>query len=251
MSDIDSRIHRILSNLADVREELLDLSDAIWRAIDHNDPAELERGFNFKQAYNEKRAAFDLVAGELSEIVREYAQGDLAPEAVLGEEIETEVESDQVREVETLPEPSAEAHIVEGLHAEVQYGIDDDFAGRSPFGFVLEERVVTGLRSWEFLYLTFLQEMAKRNWETFSGLPEVAVFQPGDTMFSRDSGVLRKALQVTEEMYAEGDLSVTTMLDNIRVLLAEFGIPADALKVMIKVEKSGVVESRTLESAIA
>jgi hypothetical protein len=62
----NERTRQILEDLEAVRENLLALSDDIWLSIDHNDPQALEEGVQFKRAYNEKMAAFDQVAVELS-----------------------------------------------------------------------------------------------------------------------------------------------------------------------------------------
>jgi hypothetical protein len=67
-----SRTRQILEDLEAVRENLLALSDDIWLSIDHNDPAALEAGVEFKRAFNEKAAAFDVVASDLSAIVQRY-----------------------------------------------------------------------------------------------------------------------------------------------------------------------------------
>ena len=66
------RTREILEDLEAVRENLLALSDDIWLSIDHNDPQALEQGVEFKRAYNDKAAAFDQVASELSALIQQY-----------------------------------------------------------------------------------------------------------------------------------------------------------------------------------
>src|SRR3954464_4141146 len=66
------RTRKILEDLEAVRENLLALSDDIWRSIDHNDPEALEAGVEFKRAYNAKAADFDRVATELSVLIQQY-----------------------------------------------------------------------------------------------------------------------------------------------------------------------------------
>ena len=66
------RTREILEDLEAVRENLLALSDDIWQSIDHNDPEGLEEGVRFKRAYNEKMAAFDTLASELSAMIQQF-----------------------------------------------------------------------------------------------------------------------------------------------------------------------------------
>ena len=71
-SPVQSRIRQILEDLEAVRENLLALSDDIWLSIDHNDTDALEEGVEFKRQYNEKMAAFDTLATELSRMVQQF-----------------------------------------------------------------------------------------------------------------------------------------------------------------------------------
>src|SRR5262249_47233651 len=50
----------------------LALSDDVWLSIDHNAPQAFEEGVQFKRAYNEKMAAFDTLATELSVLIQQY-----------------------------------------------------------------------------------------------------------------------------------------------------------------------------------
>jgi hypothetical protein len=64
------RTRAILEDLEAARENLLALSEEIWLSIDHNDPESLEDGVQFKRAYNEKLAAFDALASDLSTMIQ-------------------------------------------------------------------------------------------------------------------------------------------------------------------------------------
>ncbi len=232
MSDFETRKHRILSALNDVRENLMVLSDDIWHNIDHNDPEELEKGFKFKQAYNEKRNAFDKLAEELSRLIQEYPQ------------VQLKQESQEKR----VSKPADEIPIEKELDAEAQHSIDEDFTHKRPFGFVLQEQAFTGLSSWVLLYHTFLDEVAKQDKKKFSQLPENQAFrsQSGNKIFSRNAQDVQKALAMKEGVYAEGNLSANLIIENIKKLLSEFSIPPDSLKVLLREETRGVIESKVL-----
>ena len=80
----EDRTRHILQDLEAVRENLLALSDDIWLSIDHNDSEALEEGVQFKRAYNEKMAAFDTLASELSAMVQQYTSVRLESEEQSG-----------------------------------------------------------------------------------------------------------------------------------------------------------------------
>jgi len=84
------RTRIILEDLEAVRENLLALSDDIWLSIDHNDPDALEEGVAFKRTYNEKLAAFDSLATELSVLVQQFTSVNLEAEEQTGGDSESE-----------------------------------------------------------------------------------------------------------------------------------------------------------------
>jgi hypothetical protein len=87
---IQDRVRRMLEDLEAVRENLLGLSDDIWLNIDHNDPEGLEEGVEFKRSYNEKMAAFNKLATELSDLVQQFTKVQLEAEEQTGLASETE-----------------------------------------------------------------------------------------------------------------------------------------------------------------
>jgi hypothetical protein len=118
-SAMPDRTREILEDLEAVRENLLALSDEIWQSIDHNDPEGLEEGVRFKRAYNEKMAAFDTLASELSAMVQQFTSVRLGEH----EEIGGEDESENVR-------------IIQALNQEEPHSIDEDFTFKRPYGFM-------------------------------------------------------------------------------------------------------------------
>lgn len=75
------RISEILSSLEQTEEDLLDLSDDIWSSIDHNDPEELEAGYQFKREYNEAMAEFTQVAEQIQRLISNFTQVQADEEA--------------------------------------------------------------------------------------------------------------------------------------------------------------------------
>ena len=58
------RIQQILTDLERVQENLLALSDDIWLNIQHNDSQELQKGYEFKLAFNEKLDEFNQISSQ-------------------------------------------------------------------------------------------------------------------------------------------------------------------------------------------
>ncbi len=105
-----SRTRQILEDLEAVRENLLALSDDIWLSIDHNDPEALEEGVQFKREYNEKIAAFDALASELSAMIQQYTSVNLEAEEQTG-----------------LGDQERNERIIQELNREEPHTIDEDF----------------------------------------------------------------------------------------------------------------------------
>ena len=114
---------------------MLVLSDDIWQSIDHNDPDSLEEGVAFKRTYNEKLAAFDSLATELSVLVQQFTSVNLAAEEQTGGDSETE-----------------NHRIIQELDRDVPRSLDEDFTYKRPHGFILLGRGTTGITTWKRLY---------------------------------------------------------------------------------------------------
>src|SRR5437660_8196234 len=82
----NERTRQILEDLEAVRENLLALSDDIWLSIDHNDPQALEEGVQFKRSYNEKVAAFDALAADLSALIQQFTSVRLEADEQTGQD---------------------------------------------------------------------------------------------------------------------------------------------------------------------
>ena len=135
------RTREILEDLEAVRENLLGLSDEIWMSIDHNDPEGLEEGVQFKRAYNEKMAAFDALASELSTMIQQFTSVRL-------EEREESGEDDESQNV----------RIIQALNREEPHSIDEDFTFKRPHGFILDGRGTTGVTTWSRAFVLICKE---------------------------------------------------------------------------------------------
>ena len=218
----DERTRQILEDLEAVRENLLALSDDIWRSIDHNDPQALEEGVQFKRAYNEKMAAFDQVAAQLSELVQQYT-------AVRLEAAEETGAGDRERNERIIAE----------LNREVPHALDENFTFKRPHGFILDGQATTGITTWRRLYELLCQQLLRRDANRFHALPDNADFisSRGNRSFARDPSELRSASLIGDGIHAEINLSANSVGDMIRRLLVAFDIPTDRLQLFLRQDR--------------
>ena len=221
-SSIQNRIRRILEDLEAVRENLLALSDDIWLSIDHNDPDGLEEGVQFKRAYNEKMAAFDTLASDLSVMVQQFTAVRLESGEQSGEESESENE-----------------RIVQELNREEPHLIGEDFTYKRPHGFILDGQATTGITTWRRLYELLCQQLHRRDPDRFRTLPENPDFisNRGHHSFTNDADHLRHASQVADDLYTEVNLSANGIRDTILRLLTTFEIPEDRLQLFLREDR--------------
>ncbi|MBI2478500.1 MAG: DUF2283 domain-containing protein, partial [Planctomycetia bacterium] len=114
-SEIDALYIRLIHGPQECRT--IRLNEDIWLWIDHNDPEALEQGVEFKRAYNEKAAAFDQVASELSALIQQYTSVRLE---------ETEQTGGDDRE--------QNERLIAELNRDEPHGLTEDFTYKRPHG---------------------------------------------------------------------------------------------------------------------
>lgn len=215
------RVRRILEDLEAVRENLLALSDDIWLSIEHNDARALEEGVEFKRRYNEKMAAFDGLASELSDMVQGFTSVRL-------EETERSTENRDENE-----------RLVRELDREQPHTLDEDFTFRRPHGYVLDGQAATGITTWRRLYELVCQQLARRDGERFRALPDNRAFisSRGHREFNTNAADLRSPMLVAEGIYAEINHSANAVRDLMRELLEQFNIPPDQFRIYLREDR--------------
>jgi len=217
-----TRTRVILEDLEDVRGNLLELSEDFWTSIDHNDAEALEAGVEFNRAYNAKVAAFDIVAGELSQLIQQY----------------TSVRLESTEQSGTLDDSSNERLIAE-LDREVPHGLDEDFTFKRPFGFILDGQATTGLTTWQRLYELVCANLVARDEQRMRSLYEHPDFTSnrGNRAIEHDSAKLRKALQIADGLFIESNLSANSIRDVIQRLLQQYQIPIEHMRVYLRQDR--------------
>jgi EAL domain-containing protein (putative c-di-GMP-specific phosphodiesterase class I) len=221
-SSSSERTRQILEDLEAVRENLLALSDDIWKSIDHNDPAALDAGVEFKRSYNAKVAAFDQIAADISSLVQQY----------------TSITLEAGEETGALDREHNERIIAE-LNREEPHTLDEDFTFKRPHGFILDGQGTTGITTWRRLFELVCKQLLQRDVARFRALPENPDFisNRGKGYFSRSADELRYAWEIEKGLYAEVNLSANGLKDMMRRLLKEYELPTASLRLFLREDR--------------
>jgi hypothetical protein len=216
------RTRQILEDLEAVRENLLALSDDIWRSIDHNDPDALEAGVEFKRAYNGKAAEFDRVATDLSALTQQYT-------------------SVRLQEAEQTGGDDREQNerIIAELNREEPHYLDEDFTYKRPHGFVLAGQAATGITTWQRIYELVCRQLVVRDMPRFRGLSSDPEFisNRGHHTVTTEPAKLRKALDVGHGVFVESNLSANGIRDMLRRFLKAYEIPKAGMRIYLREDR--------------
>jgi hypothetical protein len=217
-----ARTRQILDDLEAVRENLLALSDDIWRSIDHNDPEALEAGVAFKRAYNAKAADFDRGATDLSALIQQYTSVRL-------EEAEQSGGEDREKNERIIAE----------LNREIPHRLDENFTYKRPHGFILDGQAATGITTWQRMYELVCRQLLARDQTRFRGLINDPHFisNRGHHTVTTDPGTLRKELDVGHGLFVESNLSANGISDMLQRFLDAFDIPLDRMQVFLRQDR--------------
>jgi len=219
-----SRIRAILTDLERVRENLLALSDDIWLSIDHNDSKAVKRGAEFKLAYNEKMAAFDHVASELSALVQQHTAVQLEP----------------TTSNEAAPKnAAANERLIKELDKEEAHSLTEDFRYKRPYGFVLQRRAFKDIVTWRHVLELVCRVLHEKDPKRFSALPDNPDFisTHGKSYFARKPDLVRSPSKVAPNVYAEVNLSANNIRDRICELLKTFEIPENEMTIYLRQDR--------------
>ncbi|NWF79738.1 MAG: hypothetical protein HXY37_06780 [Chloroflexi bacterium] len=212
LRSVEARVRQILTDLEQVREALLALSDDIWLNIDHNDVQALEEGVAFKRAYNERMADFNRHAAELSSLIQQFTQVTVET-PVSAETSERNGEAENER-------------IIRELDRETPHYLGEHFSYKRPYGFVLKGQAYKDIVTWQSVYKLVCSLLAKLDPHRFALLPdnEAFVTRRGNRDFSRNPKDLRAPLALTDGVYAESNLSANEIARRIGLLLDAFDV---------------------------
>ena len=221
------RVQQILTDLERVQESLIALSDDIWLNIDHNNSDTLEEEVKLKVKFNKKLVEFHNIACDIADSIEHFTK--VSPQPA------------DVGTVGTLEY----TRILTELERTRRYTLEEDFTFKRPYGFIFQGQAYKGINTWRNLYHLFCKQLASKNLSSFQEFiqnREAKTIKVG-AMFAKESNSLRAPLQITDDIYAEGNLSANSIRDRIKILLSAFGVDSQEMSLYLSQDRSLAEES--------
>jgi len=217
------KIKDILDMIDTLQEQLLSLPDDMLLTIDPRDNESLEQGLKFIKSYNENLNHFTTSSSKLAEQVKTYL--GINPEE---DELEQETTNRQKRD-----------RIIKELDKTSPHTLDEEFTYKRPYGFILQDSAIKGLKTWKNMYLHVLNILKNKAPEKFAMLPKTEKFisKRGNPLFSKTGTELRVAEKLSEGFFVEVNLSANMIRNNIRELLGHFDIEPLSMKIYLREDR--------------
>jgi len=227
------KIKDILDTLDTIHEQLLALPEDMLLNIDPRDNESLDSGVAFIKQFNKNLTQFSSSAKQLAEQIKTYLK--INPEV---EEVEQEDSNRQKRD-----------RIIKELDQTKPHNLEEDFTYKRPFGFVLGDTAMKGLKTWKNLYIHVLNIYKKKDPARFSmlHLNERFISSRGNPLFSKTGKELRIAEKLADDFYLEVNLSANMIRNNIRVILDYFGDKPMEMKVYLREDRDAGIEIKHLQ----
>lgn len=220
MARINDRIKKILENLEQINEDLLALSDDIWLSIDHNDNVTMEEGVKIKSSYNQELREFNRLSDNISDLLEEFT--GTKPSL-----IEAETASDGENE-----------RIIKELDKKEKHYLSEDFTYKRPYGFNFNGKAYKDVTVWKRLYVLFLNYLSQHESDFKKVIFDSRfVSKKGHKSFSKDEKELRSPLKITEDIFAETNLSANDITDRMIEVLSAFGYKEEDFVVYLREDR--------------
>ncbi len=216
-------INQILDSLNTLQEQLMSLPDDMLLSIDPRDNDSLDKGVNFIKEFNRNMTQFTRSTAAIAEQIKTHF--GINPEE---EELEQGNDSRSSRE-----------RIIRELDKTQVYSLLDNFTYKRPYGFVLGEVAVKGIKTWKSMYLQILSAMKSKDPLLYANLTKEEKFfsKRGNPLFSETGKELRVAEKINDNFFAEVNLSANMIRKNVTELLTHFGADPTAMKVYMREDR--------------
>lgn len=217
------KIKDILDTLDTIQEQLLALPEDMLLNIDPRDNESLDSGVAFIKQFNKNLTQFSSSANQLAEQIKTYLK--INPEE---EEVEQENSNRQKRD-----------RIIKELDQTSPHSLEEDFTYKRPFGFVLGDTAMKGLKTWKNLYVHVLSIYMRKDTARFSKIhqDERFISSRGNPLFSKTGKELRVAEKLADDFYLEINMSANMIRNAIRDVLEYFGENPMEMKVYLREDR--------------
>jgi hypothetical protein len=217
------KIKQILDTLNSLQENLLSLPDDMLLSIDPRDNDSLDQGTQFIKAYNDSLSQFTESSVKIVHMVKSHFR--INPE-----------EDDIVKESTNRQQRD---RLIADLDKSVPHTLEENFTYKRPYGLILGDAAVKGLKTWKSLYLYVLDILQSCDPKKFSALPQTVRFisNRGNPLFSNEQTILRIGEKLSSGIYAEVNLSANMVRNNLRDLIQYFGFEPSTMKIYLREDR--------------
>ena len=129
--------------------------------------------------------------------------------------------------------------VVKALDRKKPFALSEDFTHKRPFGFMVNDFVVSDLKTWKQLYWRFFEYLHLQNFDGFAELPEIEKLHTrrGKPNFSINKEPLRDPMKVPGGLYVESNLSANGMVGQIRQLIAHFQLDEEQVRIYLREDR--------------
>ncbi len=219
---MNMQVKGLLDQLEELREQLLAFADDVFHSIDHRNPDQLAQGVEFIKTYNDRLAAFDQLAAQLSGMIQQY----------------THVRVENTSLVPPTDKISFE-RITRELDTATPHYLVEDFTYKRPYGFILRGAAYKDILTWKHLYEAVCRILADLDPDRWAALPDNSNFTSSQNRkaFSHSESDLRGPLPTIRGIFPESHYSANSIRDNMVKLLREFGVNHDELKIYLRQDR--------------
>jgi len=217
------KIKDILDTLNTLQEELLSLADDIHLSIDPRNKDSLKQGYEFLTSYNENIDDFSEISTKLEEQIKSHF--GVSPE------------TDEI--VRSDANKTERDRIIKELDKTQAHYLGENFTYKRPYGFIIDDIAIKGLKTWKNLYLNLLSTLHQSNKIKYDNLPIEEKFETnrGNRYFSTDKTLMRVPVKVDGGFYTELNLSANHICNLIKLLLDYFNIQPNELKIYLREDR--------------
>jgi len=220
---MQTKLKEILDTLNNIQENLLSLPEDMLLNIDPRDNDSLEQGSRFISAFDDNLDQFMDITTKITEQIKTHFS--INPEE---EELEKESGGQQ-----------RQARIIRELDKTTPHNLDENFTFKRPYGFILGNTAVKGIKTWRNLFILTLDELHGKDPSLFAKLPEEKKFisNRGKPLFARDRESLREGMGLKSGLYVEVNLSANDISKNIKTLLEYFQLDPKTMKIYLREDR--------------
>lgn len=218
-----TNIKHILDSLNTLQEQLMSLQDDMLLSIDPRDNDSIDKGAALMKAFNNNMHQFAVSANSIAEQIK--TQFGINPE---DDDLEQESANRSKRE-----------RIIKELDKSQAFSLKDDFTYKRPYGFVLDDVAIKGIKTWKSMYIQILNFVYEKDPVRFQliTMEQDFISKRGLKLYDHTGENFRVAVKIPGGLFAEMNMSANTIRNVMFDLLKFFSIDPLTMKVYLREDR--------------